>query len=68
MMPKIGDRVRVTGVLPNDPAPIPVGDEGEVTWVSESAHGLHGQIGVEWDSGRTLMLLEDDPWEVVHRG
>lgn len=58
----VGDRVRMAGVMPNDPDPIAVGDEGTVDWVTRY------QYGVKWDSGRTLMLLPDDPFEVLATG
>lgn len=60
-LPQVGDRVRVTGVMANDPDPIPVGTEGTVTGVSEFA----GQIFVAWDNGRRLILLAEDPWVVI---
>lgn len=59
-LPAVGSRVRVTGILPDDPAPLEIGDEGEVTMVTE-----RGQIVVAWDSGLGLMLLPGDPFEVV---
>ena len=62
-MVAVGDRVRMTGVMENDPAPIMVGDEGTVTYASEE----FGQYGVAWDSGRTLMLLRGDPFVVIGR-
>lgn len=62
MIPEVGDRVRVTGVLPKDPDPIPVGEEGVVTKVRNSSLGA--QIEVDWDSGRKLMLLDTDPFIV----
>ena len=55
-----GTRVRVTGVMPNDPDPMPVGAEGVVTG------GNGGQIWVAWDdSRRSLILLPTDPYQVV---
>jgi hypothetical protein len=63
---QIGDRLRVTGILPDDPDPLPVGLEGTVDWVGQWNHELTKQIGVKWDNGRTLMLRHDDPYEVVH--
>lgn len=62
--PAPGDRIRVTGVLPDDPAPIPIGNEGTVTGV-RNVGTAHAQIDVEWDDGRTLMLLPDDPFEII---
>lgn len=58
-----GDRIRVTGVLPNDPAPIDVGAEGTVTDVVDTMLGR--QIQVDWDNGRTLMLIGTDPFMVT---
>ena len=60
-MVAIGDRVRMTGTMANDPAPIEVGAEGTVTYVSEE----FGQYGVAWDNGRRLMLLRGDPFVVT---
>ncbi len=64
MILKRGDRVRITGVMPNDPAPLEVGEEGTVITVMNQATTLE-QIHVDWDSGRTLLLLPADPFEVV---
>lgn len=58
-LPQPGDRVRVTGVLPEDPDPIPVGEEGTVTSVRADVD----QIDVDWDCGRSLILLTTDPFE-----
>ena len=62
---KVGDRVRMTGVMRDDPQPIEVGAEGTVTYVNDG--GPHGfiQYSVAWDNGRTLMLLKDDPFTVI---
>lgn len=62
---KIGDRVRITGVM-QDPNPIGIGVEGTVRYVGGWANEWTRQIGVTWDDGSTLMLLEDDPFTVVH--
>lgn len=63
MTPKPGDRVRVTGVLPNDPDPLPIGLEGTVTQVTEPPLA---QIQVDWDeSRRSLMLLPGDPFIIL---
>jgi len=62
MAPKEGDRVRMTGVMKDDPDPIPVGTEGTITYVNVF------QYGVAWDNGRSLMLLPDDPFVVIHDG
>lgn len=60
-LPQPDDRIRVTGVMPEDPEPIPVGEEGTVTDVQPEV----GQIHVDWDSGRRLILLTTDPFEIV---
>lgn len=64
-VPAPGQRVRVTGVMPNDPCPMEVGAEGIVVSV-EPPFGLNPrQIDVKWDNGRTLFLLDCDPFEVI---
>lgn len=60
-MVSIGDRVRIVGVMADDPCPMEVGSEGTVNWIGE------GQIGVAWDSGRGLLLLPEDPFIVTSR-
>lgn len=60
--PTVGSRVRMIGVMPNDPDPITIGDVGTVDWIGS------GQYGVKWDSGRTLLLLPDDPFVVLAVG
>lgn len=62
-LPKAGDRIRVTGVLPDDPCPVEVGAEGTVTGVNDGWDLT--QITVDWDCGRTLMLLATDPFEIL---
>jgi hypothetical protein len=62
----VGDRVRMTGVMPNDPDPLPVGLEGTVTGTYPAVNQIH----VKWDEddrgrSRSLILLYDDPFEVV---
>ncbi|WP_240521519.1 DUF4314 domain-containing protein [Amycolatopsis vastitatis] len=55
-----GTRVRVTGPMPNEPDPLPIGTEGTVIG------GNGGQLSMRWDNGRALMLLVDrDPYEVT---
>lgn len=56
-----GDRVRMTGIMPNDPAPLAVGEEGTVRAVFNPDSDM-AQIDVVWDSGRTLLLLPGDPF------
>ncbi|MCX4094525.1 DUF4314 domain-containing protein [Nocardia sp. alder85J] len=63
-LPKAGDRVRMTGVMPGDPDPLDIGETGTVTGINELAYE-RTQIFVNWDSGRGLILLEDDPFEIL---
>lgn len=64
-LPEPGDRVRIIGVMPNDPAPLPVGTEGRVNEV----HPEVGQIWMEWDNGSRLILLTSDPYTIIrHAG
>lgn len=59
-----GDRVQITGTMPNDPDPLPVGTTGTVVRVLVSSR----QADVDWDNGRTLLLLLDvDPYRVIAR-
>jgi len=62
--PALGDRVRVTGPM-DDPDPMPVGSEGTVDWVGQWNSHYTRQVGVKWDNGRTLLLLAEDPFEIV---
>lgn len=65
---RAGDRIEVTGVLPNDPAPLDVGTRGvvrDVNYYNRTRDHVDMQISVDWDNGRTLMLLADDPWRIV---
>jgi hypothetical protein len=62
---KIGDRVRVTGVMQDEPDPIPVGTEGTVNWIGQWVNEYTEQIGVKWDDGRRLILLSCDPYTIV---
>lgn len=51
------DRIELLA-MPNDPAPIPVGSRGTVAFINELMDGTDScQLWVEWDSGRSLMLL-----------
>lgn len=65
-----GDRIKLTGQMENDPDSVPVGTEGMVTHVNVLP-GLSfrdpewAQINVEWDNGRTLLLLDTDSFAVV---
>lgn len=62
--PKIGDRVRITGVMFDDPDPLPVGYEGTVTYVTPPEWDLQ-QYQVDWDGTRTLILLPHDPFIIL---
>lgn len=58
---EIGTRIRLTK-MENDPCPIEVGAQGTVVSVQD---GRVAQLHVDWDNGRTLMLVPDDEFEVV---
>ena len=60
-LPCPGERVKVTGRMPDDPSPIPIGAIGTVTEV----HADVGQILVDWDDQRRLILLTTDPFEII---
>lgn len=61
LFPGTDDRIRLIE-MPNDPCPIEPGSLGTVTHVSPGPQ----QIGVKWDSGRTLMLVAGtDKFEIV---
>jgi hypothetical protein len=62
---KLGDRVRITGVMVGEPNPLPVGAEGTVDWIGQWLSEYNAQIGVQWDNGSRLILLGEDPYEVV---
>lgn len=67
-MTRVGDRVRMVGMMPNDPCPMDVGAEGTVTLIGDvlpSAWGGSRQIFVDWDNGRSLILLDTDPFIVI---
>jgi len=63
-IPKVGDRVRVTGAM-NDPDPIAMGEVGTVDWAGSWSSPLTRQIGVKWDNGRSLGLIEGDPFAIL---
>lgn len=63
-IPKIGDRVRITGPM-DDPDPVPVGTGGTVDWVGGWESALTRQVGVTWDTGSRLILLADDPYVIL---
>ena len=53
-LPKVGDRVELVD-MPNDPAPIPVGERGTVQRVQSFGDGS-AHVAVAWDNGRRLNL------------
>lgn len=66
MIAHAGDRVRVTGRMPDEPNPIPIGTVGTVTEVLNEGTQF-AQMVVDWDNGRGLMLLPSDPFMVLPR-
>ncbi len=58
-----GDRVKITGRMIGDPAPMEIGAQGTVQHIYSSGSGA--QIDVRWDNGRSLMLLPHDPFTVI---
>ena len=60
----VGLRVRMVGVMPGDPDPVTVGDTGTITEIFSAGMELE-QYAVDWDSGRRLMLLPGDPFEII---
>lgn len=54
-----GARVEVTGVMPDDPDPMPIGARGTVVG------GNGSQLFVQWDNNRTMALLTSDPYRVI---
>lgn len=64
--PAVGDRIQMTDLMPGDPDPIPVGAIGTVTELNYGADNRLIQIFVDWSPlSRTLILLPDDPFEIV---
>lgn len=55
MIPKPGTRIRLVK-MDDDPDPLPVGSEGTVMTSLPQPWGST-QICVDWDNGRTLMLV-----------
>lgn len=61
--PRIGDRV-VLIMMGDDPDPVPPGSIGTINYVTGDSMGYI--IGVQWDSGRSLSLVEPaDKWDFV---
>jgi hypothetical protein len=68
MKPKVGDRVRCTGPLDDGSLGMNaslVGVEGTVDWLGEWMDMWTNQIGIHWDNGSRLMLLDGDPFVVI---
>lgn len=60
----VGARVRLLS-MPDDPNPLEPGSEGTINYVG-NLPGEGQQIGVDWDNGRTLMLIVGvDEFELV---
>jgi outer membrane usher protein FimD/PapC len=56
---EVGKRIRLT-LMVNDPDPVPIGSEGTVTG------GNGAQMYVDWDNGRSLILIPgEDRWTVI---
>ena len=64
---KPGDRIRLTAPVPDEypPPGLPAGLEGTVDWVGQWTNEYTRQVGVMWDSGRRLILLDGDQFEVI---
>lgn len=68
---EVGDRVEITGVMPDDPDPLPIGTTGTVVRVLDSSR----QADVNWDAvspttglpRNLLLLLDVDPYRVIAR-
>ena len=54
---KVGDRIKVTELMKNDPSPIPVGATGTVDSITLGLDGNIIQVKVRWDSKRSLYLI-----------
>ena len=58
---EVGDRIKLVS-MPDDPNPLEVGTEGEVTYIDNRMD----VIGVKWDNGRTLSLIQNvDTFEIL---
>ena len=67
MLPRVGDRIRLTG-MHDDPDPIRVVQIGKVVGIARHGAGkdVWHQIDVSWDNGRTLMLVSPpDTFEII---
>lgn len=55
IQPQVGDYIELIE-MPDDPDPLAPGSRGTVNYVGKRG-GMGQQIGVKWDNGRTLMLV-----------
>lgn len=61
---KVGDRVELISMT-FDPDPIGPGEKGTVDWIGDERISPR-QIGVKWDNGRSLILLQGiDRFKVI---
>lgn len=56
MIPSKGDRVRMVGIMPDDPCPMEVGAEGTVVSIGDVVAGRR-QIDVDWDEEAWLPVV-----------
>jgi hypothetical protein len=68
LVPAVGERIRVTALVAGDPNPMAVGSTGTVTRVNEDRENDFVQVQVDWDSGRSLALVDDDLRCIVREG
>ncbi|MEU6191727.1 hypothetical protein [Nocardia sp. NPDC047038] len=54
--------MRITGIMPDEPCPLSIGATGTVI---RTTYGAISQIDVSWDDGRNLMLIPEDPFEII---
>jgi hypothetical protein len=64
---KVGDKIELLK-MDNDPHPIPIGTKGRITKIGPMPYN-ETQIHVDWDNGRTLMLVyPEDKFRVISPG
>lgn len=54
-MYKVGDRIELIR-MGDDPDPIAPGSQGTIDYINDADPNF-AQIGVKWDSGRSLLIL-----------
>lgn len=60
---RVGDRIRLVS-MPDDPAPVAAGQTGTVRGIYP--HGRWHQVDVDWDDGRSLLLVvPPDRFELI---